>query len=78
MNRMHSVLIGMHNRMLGPYLGDPQWVSPTLAALYRLYLQTKLSNPHYRPEVVAQTTLINFCVTELGLEQQLLVQVRWT
>lgn len=24
---------------------------------FRLYLQTKLSNPHYRPEIVAQTTV---------------------
>ena len=31
---------------------------------FRLYLATKLSNPHYKPEVAAQTTLVNFCVTE--------------
>lgn len=41
----------------------------------RLYLQTKLANPHYIPEVAAQTTLVNFCVTEEGLEEQLLALV---
>lgn len=32
-----------------------------------LYLQTKLSNPHYPPEIQAETVLINFTVTEEGL-----------
>ncbi|KAK2951927.1 putative Dynein beta chain, ciliary [Blattamonas nauphoetae] len=42
---------------------------------FKLILQTKLSNPHYRPEIQAQTTLINFTVTEEGLEDQLLALV---
>jgi ABC-type dipeptide/oligopeptide/nickel transport system ATPase component len=42
---------------------------------FRLFLQTKLSNPHYKPEVAAQCTLINFIVTEVGLEDQLLARV---
>lgn len=42
---------------------------------FRLYLQTKLSNPHYRPEIAAQCTILNFLVTETGLEDQLLAKV---
>ena len=42
---------------------------------FKLFLQTKLSNPHYRPEINAQTTLVNFCVTEKGLEDQILAVV---
>merc|ERR1711862_507653 len=39
---------------------------------FRLILQTKLSNPHYPPEVQAEAALINFTVTEAGLSDQLL------
>jgi dynein heavy chain len=42
---------------------------------FSLYLQTKLSNPHYKPEIAAQCTLINFIVTRKGLEDQLLASV---
>eukprot|EP01062_Namystynia_karyoxenos_P037540 TRINITY_DN2731_c5_g1_i1.p1 TRINITY_DN2731_c5_g1~~TRINITY_DN2731_c5_g1_i1.p1 ORF type:complete len:1924 (+),score=685.27 TRINITY_DN2731_c5_g1_i1:409-5772(+) len=42
---------------------------------FRLYLQTKDPNPHYKPELNAQTTLVNFCVTESGLGDQLLALV---
>ena len=42
---------------------------------FRLYLQTKLANPHYKPETAAQCTIINFIVTESGLEDQLLAMV---
>ncbi|XP_009470045.1 PREDICTED: dynein heavy chain 17, axonemal isoform X2 [Nipponia nippon] len=38
---------------------------------FRLILHTKYSNPHYKPEVQAQCTLINFLVTREGLEDQL-------
>ena len=40
-----------------------------------IYFITKISNPHYKPEIVAQCTLINFIVTEKGLEDQLLAMV---
>jgi len=46
-----------------------------LSPAFRLYLQTKLSNPHYKPETAAQCTIINFIVTETGLEDQLLASV---
>ncbi|GLG98379.1 Putative dynein heavy chain [Gryllus bimaculatus] len=42
---------------------------------FRLILHTKLANPHYKPEMQAQTTLINFTVTRDGLEEQLLGEV---
>ncbi|KAG2465097.1 DYH11 protein, partial [Polypterus senegalus] len=42
---------------------------------FRLILHTKMANPHYKPEMQAQTTLINFTVTQEGLEDQLLAEV---
>ncbi|VDN12624.1 unnamed protein product [Dibothriocephalus latus] len=42
---------------------------------FKLILHTKLANPHYKPEMQAQTTLINFTVTIDGLEDQLLANV---
>merc|ERR1719264_2207492 len=42
---------------------------------FNLYLHTKLQNPHYPPEIQAECALINFTVTESGLEDQLLALV---
>ncbi|XP_067164351.1 dynein axonemal heavy chain 17 [Apteryx mantelli] len=42
---------------------------------FRLILHTKCFNPHYKPEMQAQCTLINFLVTRDGLEDQLLAAV---
>ena len=44
-------------------------------AAFQLYLQTKLNNPHYKPEIAAQCTIINFIATEKCLEDQLLAKV---
>ena len=47
----------------------------TLNEKFRLFMHTKLANPHYPPEVQAEATLINFTVTEDGLGDQLLTLV---
>jgi len=39
---------------------------------FKFYMTTKLSNPHYLPEVCIKVTIINFTVTKTGLEDQLL------
>jgi dynein heavy chain len=39
---------------------------------FRMYLATKLQNPHYAPETATKVTLINFMITPVGLEDQLL------
>ncbi|KAG5475488.1 hypothetical protein LSCM1_03608 [Leishmania martiniquensis] len=42
---------------------------------FRFYMTTKLPRPHYLPEVSAKVTLINFRITEEGLQDQLLQRV---
>ncbi|ERL86097.1 hypothetical protein D910_03511 [Dendroctonus ponderosae] len=39
---------------------------------FKLYVTTKLRNPHYLPEVAVKVTLVNFVITSAGLEDQLL------
>jgi dynein heavy chain len=39
---------------------------------FKLYITTKLGNPHYTPEVSTKATIINFAVKRQGLEAQLL------
>jgi dynein heavy chain, axonemal len=39
---------------------------------FRFFMTTKLSNPHYAPEVQVKVSLLNFTITLGGLEEQLL------
>ncbi|XP_025270954.1 dynein heavy chain 7, axonemal [Camponotus floridanus] len=39
---------------------------------FRFYITTKLRNPHYLPEIVVKVTLLNFMITPVGLDDQLL------
>ena len=42
---------------------------------FKLFMTTKLPNPHYLPDVCIKVTLINFAITNAGLEEQLLADV---
>lgn len=42
---------------------------------FRLYMTSRLANPHFSPELAAKTTIIDFTVTQGGLEQQLLARL---
>ncbi len=39
---------------------------------FKLYMTTKLQNPHYLPRLSTKVTLINLRITEAGLSDQLL------
>ena len=39
---------------------------------FKLYLTTKLPSPHYAPEVSTKVVLVNFTITPIGLQDQLL------
>ncbi|XP_033102995.1 dynein heavy chain 12, axonemal-like isoform X1 [Anneissia japonica] len=39
---------------------------------FRFYITTKLRNPHYLPELATKVSLLNFMITQDGLEDQLL------
>jgi len=48
---------------------------PTYNDNFRLFMTTKLANPHYLPEVFIKVTVINATVTRQCLEDQLLMEV---
>ena len=39
---------------------------------FKLYITTKIANPHYLPEAQVKVTLLNFMITPDGLREQLL------
>lgn len=38
-------------------------------------MTTNLPNPHYSPEASVKVTIINFAITPLGLEEQMLAKI---
>ena len=42
---------------------------------FRLFITTKMANPHYLPEIYIKVTVINFSITFEGLKDQLLGDV---
>ena len=72
------MLILMHSEFMGD--GGVKQIKLGEATIdydegFRLYMTSKLPNPHYPPEVCIKVTLINFTVTMEGLEEQLLGDV---
>ncbi|XP_053674809.1 dynein axonemal heavy chain 7 [Anopheles nili] len=39
---------------------------------FKFYITTKLRSPHYLPEIAVKVTLLNFMITQTGLQDQLL------
>jgi len=50
-------------------LGDK---SITYSDTFKFFLTTTLPNPHYSPETSVKVTLLNFAITPIGLEDQML------
>jgi dynein heavy chain len=39
---------------------------------FKFYITTKMSRPHYPPEICVRVTMLNFTVTLIGLTEQML------
>jgi dynein heavy chain len=62
-------LCDRRNNQLLVKIGDKEVdVSPD----FKLYITTKLANPHYTPEISTKAMIVNFAVKETSLEAQLL------
>jgi dynein heavy chain len=59
---------GSGNKLVIKLADGPKEYSPD----FRFYLTTKLSKPHFAPEVCVKVCMLNFMVTEQGLEDQML------
>lgn len=44
-------------------------------ANFRIYISTCLPNPHYLPEIASKITLLDFTLTEQGLQQKILTTI---
>lgn len=42
---------------------------------FKFFMTTTLPNPHYSPETSVKVTIINFAITPVGLEEQMLAQI---
>ncbi|KAK4872624.1 hypothetical protein RN001_014653 [Aquatica leii] len=70
-----AVLLEEVGETLDPTLGPILLKQTFYDNNFRFYITTKLSNPHYLPEICIQVTIVNFTVTPSGLEDQLLADV---
>ncbi|OPJ81917.1 hypothetical protein AV530_014441 [Patagioenas fasciata monilis] len=69
-----DLLCGRHTVIKGKYMKTED-KEGEFNKNFCLILHTKLANPHYKLELRAQTTVINFAVIRDGLEDQLLAEV---
>lgn len=42
---------------------------------FRFFMTTSMRNPHYSPETSVKVTIINFAITQFGLEEQMLAKI---